>query len=357
MTLLQGSVGVTATIINGTQTLNDTSLAGTSTAPQATNTQPCNGYPEFCDRRYSNITEVAAHNSPFVLQRNAGSNQDFDVITQLDDGIRMLQGQTLKVNGTLHYCHTSCDLLNAGTVESYLSTVVSWIEQNPYNVITILIGNGDNLDVTDYVAPIRNSGLEKWAYVPTHVPMSLKDWPTLGSMIISGFRAVIFMDYMANQTKVPYILDEFSQLWETPFSPTDEAFPCSVQRPPVLEGAAAMDRLYMANHNLNINFSILGTSALIPNTVQINQTNGVEGFGSLGLMANTCTTQWDRPPNFLLVDFYNEPSNGSVFEVAALHNNVTYHGSCCGLVKSLGRRLAPSLYLTLLLMFAIGSSV
>lgn len=40
---------------------------------------------------------------------------------------------------------------------------------------------------------------------------------------------------------------------------------------------------------------------------------------------------WDRPPNFLLVDYYNYGNfNGSVFEVAAEMNNVTYSGTCCG---------------------------
>jgi len=44
---------------------------------------------------------------------------------------------------------------------------------------------------------------------------------------------------------------------------------------------------------------------------------------------------WEgRPPNFLLVDFYNR-GNGSVFEVAAKMNNVTYNRPCCGQVLSL----------------------
>ena len=41
--------------------------------------------------------------------------------------------------------------------------------------------------------------------------------------------------------------------------------------------------------------------------------------------------KWDRPPNFLLVDYYNEGNfPGSVFEVAAEMNNVTYNWKCCG---------------------------
>lgn len=42
--------------------------------------------------------------------------------------------------------------------------------------------------------------------------------------------------------------------------------------------------------------------------------------------------RWNSSPNFLLVDYYNDGSYpGSVFEVAARHNNVTYNRACCGL--------------------------
>lgn len=46
---------------------------------------------------------------------------------------------------------------------------------------------------------------------------------------------------------------------------------------------------------------------------------------------------WDRPPNFLLVDYYNygDPRPGSVFEVAARANGVTYNRDCCGAQSSL----------------------
>ena len=41
--------------------------------------------------------------------------------------------------------------------------------------------------------------------------------------------------------------------------------------------------------------------------------------------------KWGRPPNYLIVDFYNQgPSSGSVFEAAARANGVTYNRPCCG---------------------------
>lgn len=86
-TLLVGTPKTT-TSLNGTATGNLTASA-TSTSAQPTNTVPCNGFPEFCSRKYSNITHIAAHNSPFVRPGNLAANQMLDVETQLNDGIRM----------------------------------------------------------------------------------------------------------------------------------------------------------------------------------------------------------------------------------------------------------------------------
>ena len=86
VTYLTGGQGSSSTSMNGTDLRNATP---TSSSAQPTNTQPCNGHPQFCNRKFSNITMVAAHNSPFVLSNNAASNQVLGVTTQLNDGIRM----------------------------------------------------------------------------------------------------------------------------------------------------------------------------------------------------------------------------------------------------------------------------
>lgn len=58
-----------------------------------------------------------------------------------------------------------------------------------------------------------------------------------------------------------------------------------------------------------------------------------EGWRDLRTNTNKLlTATWGVPPNFLLVDYYNygDPKPGSVFEVAARWNNVTYNRPCCG---------------------------
>ena len=82
-------VGGMQTTVIGNASANATSSASGPASSTPVNTQPCNSYPEFCTRKYSNITMVAAHNSPFVKQGNVAANQALDVQTQLQDGIRM----------------------------------------------------------------------------------------------------------------------------------------------------------------------------------------------------------------------------------------------------------------------------
>jgi hypothetical protein len=207
---------------------------------------------------------------------------------------------------------------------------------------------------------IQSSGILDYIYTPPLVPMTLNDWPTLAEMIITGKRVVMFMDYEANQTAYPWLLDEFSQLWETPFDPTDNTFPCTVDRPPNLADADANNRLYLINHNLNIELTILGTSMLVPARSELNVTNAANGTGSLGLAGINCQNKWGRPPKFLNVDYYNYGNYaGSVFEVQANLNNVTYSRDCCGttsaasrfgLPQSLGSTLAWAVGLAVLVM-------
>lgn len=197
-----------------------------------------------------------------------------------------VQGQVHEKENELVLCHSECSLFNAGTLESYLSKVVTWLEDNPREVVTILMGNADRVDVEKYVEPLEKSGLKPYLYTAPKKSMRRNDWPTLGEMIADDKRVVFMLDYGANEKKVPYILDEFNHMWETPFSPTDPEFPCTVDRPSSLSAKEAKERMYIANHNLNT--EIFGLDILIPARDKIEDTNSVSGPLSLGRMAKEC---------------------------------------------------------------------
>ncbi|KAA8626262.1 hypothetical protein TUN199_08215 [Pyrenophora tritici-repentis] len=320
-----------------TEPSNSIASANKSHHLRPTNIRPCNGYVEFCERKFSNVSMVAAHNSPFVRLHNTASNQMYPVLNQLNDGIRGLQFETHKSNSSaeIHLCHTWCNILDVGTLESYLATVKGWLDRNPFEVIGIIMGNngdGTRIPATDYIAPFQDSGMMEYLWTPHSITMNLSDWPTLAEMIIRNKRVVVMLDYGADQEQVPWLLSEFNYQWQTTFSPKDSAFPCTQQRPPDQVKEISGERMYTMNHNLNIPLNLFGYHILIPAHTLFDQINAVSGYMSLGLNVQTCRRMWNRPPKWILVDYYNYGDfNGSVFEVAAVANNVIFKKrQCCG---------------------------
>ncbi|KAJ7689923.1 PLC-like phosphodiesterase [Mycena rosella] len=262
----------------------------------------CNGNAALCSRSYGNTTFMGAHDSfafsddPLALARD----QEVDIPTQLGLGVRLLQAQAHLNDGVIHFCHTSCDLFDGGAVLDYLTTVKTWLDANPSEVLTLLFTNPEGLSIPDVWAPaFEQSGIASLAYTPSMNPMPQSAWPTLGSMIDAGTRVVVFLDAGADGSDggvVPYILPEFTMIWETPFSVTDASFPCSVDR---IDGSPA-DHMYLINHSLNID--IFGI--IISDPEQAGTTNGV---ASILANANGCVplSQGNRLPSFVLLDFVN----------------------------------------------------
>ncbi|RPD63733.1 PLC-like phosphodiesterase [Lentinus tigrinus ALCF2SS1-6] len=263
----------------------------------------CNGHAELCDRSYGNVTYFGSHDSfafsedPFALARD----QEIDIPSQLGLGVRLLQAQAHVHDNVLHFCHTSCALFDGGTVEAYLNKVNDFLKANPNEVLTLIFTNPEGASLPDlWDPPFQASGIADLAYVPPHLPMKQSEWPTLGDMISSGKRVVVFLDAGADTDRsVPYILPEFQMVWETPFSVTDDKFPCSVDR--ISAPLSTEDHMYMINHSLNKD--ILGTGIIVSDPIDAKTTNGVPS-----ILANAAGCEGfaaGRAPNFVLLDFVN----------------------------------------------------
>ncbi len=152
-------------------------------------------------------------------------------------------------------------------------------------------------------------GVDKYAYVPptttTTAPLPLNSWPTLADLINNQTRLVVFLDYGAKPSSVPYILDQFAYYFETPFNTVDPAFnQCSIDRPPK---ASPDGRMYVVNHYLDKKvlegFSFLGDDVLVPDREAAGTTNGEE---SIGGQVRLCEGLYGRRPNVVLLDFVDE---------------------------------------------------
>ena len=162
-----------------------------STASTAAASVACNGNAALCSRMWSNVSLIGTHDSAFVGTLPT-DNQDVSVATQLDDGIRFLQAQTHYFLDELSMCHTSCYELYAGPLTTYLSTIKTWIDDNPNQVVTLLLTNGDSKDVSLFGTAFSSVGLDKYAYTPSG-QLAISEWPTLQELINAGTPLVVFL--------------------------------------------------------------------------------------------------------------------------------------------------------------------
>ncbi|KAI4526482.1 PLC-like phosphodiesterase [Schizophyllum commune Loenen D] len=267
-------------------------------APQSRD-RACNGHAELCDRSYGNVTFMGSHDSfaysddPLALARD----QEVDIPTQLDTGVRLLQAQSHMNGDDLHFCHTSCILFDGGKVVDYLKTVKTWLDANPDEVLTLLFTNPEDVSLTDVWKPaFDDAGITDLAYVPPSLPVKQGDWPTLGELLDSGKRVMVFLDANADPSQVDFILPEFDMIWETPYGYTDDSFPCSIDRTSDKQSTA--DHMYMINHSLNKHIGDIKYS----DPEDAPTTNGVDSIVSA---ADKCVSysEDNTYPSFVLLDF------------------------------------------------------
>ncbi|CAG8651012.1 10520_t:CDS:2, partial [Dentiscutata heterogama] len=278
----------------------------------------CNGYAEFCNIPYSQISFIATHNS-YAYGNNVAANQNFDIPTQLKDGIRvfLLDGHkspsstSSSTSSEIELCHQSCSLLDSGTATNTLKNITKFLQQNPNEVITIFWENFDNIAPINYKTSYDQAGLTQYCFTQ---PVD-EQWPTMAEIIQSGKRVINFIDNNADTDSVPWLMPEYSYVFETPFENFNpNAWQCTVDRP-----KDQPQQMYMINHFLYN--KITNTNIEIPQRDSANVTNAA----NLAQHVQNCTNIFVQRPNYVTVDFYNKGSNNiNAFSIVAGLNNVSY---------------------------------
>ncbi|KAI7306544.1 hypothetical protein KC315_g14204, partial [Hortaea werneckii] len=315
-----------------------------TTLAQSTNSSTaCNNSPSLCNRAYNRVSHLGAHNSPFVRDESNGyslsGNQYFNSSTQLSAGVRLLtaQVQTNSDSGELHVCHTSCALLDAGKLSDWLGEVNGWLEDNPSDVVTVLLVNGAGASASDLAAEYETAGIGDIAYTPisssssssasnsaSNAASSSSEWPTLQNLIDQGTRMVNFVADLDDNSGASYLLNQYDYVFENDYnnvSPSD--FSCDASRPASVANNA-QQALYLGlmplmNHFLYAEVAAFGIQ--YPNTSYITTTNAPSGgTGNLGASASRCSSEYGRAPTFIVVDFFNV---GPAIETVDSLNGVT----------------------------------
>ena len=287
------------------------SLANHGPVRQPRDTSACNNSPALCGQAYNAITHMGAHDSAFLRDESTGNsvagNQFFNATRALSAGLRLLQAQVHNENGTLKLCHTTCSLLDAGSLQTWLGAIKYWMDTNPNEVVTLLLVNSDNVDAATYGQIFEASGISTYGYTPKSTSAT-GDWPTLQQMISANTRLVTFIASITYSPSYPYLLNEFTYAFETSFEVTSlSGFNCTLDRPKSVSSAATAisnNMLPLLNH---FAYSALTSTILIPAVSDIDTTNSpsTTTTGALGLHAQNCKQQWGIKPVFVLVDFFD----------------------------------------------------
>ncbi|WP_326799612.1 hypothetical protein OG946_33055 [Streptomyces sp. NBC_01808] len=236
-------------------------LAGAVFVPNAfggESDRRCNGREELCELRYDEVAQLASHNAMATSQdRFIAPLQDPSITGQLNDGVRALlidthrwetppeiterlaesdftptmQRQIRSVLNTVDpprkgtwLCHAVCRG-GALPLVPELEKIGDWLEQNPSDVVTLVVQDG--ISGTDTAAAMRRAGLEDVVFTPDDDPD--EPWPTLGEMIDRDRRLVVFAEKADGPA--PWYRNFYRYGMETPFAfRTPEDMTCAPNR-------------------------------------------------------------------------------------------------------------------------------
>ncbi|RDA92949.1 hypothetical protein CP533_5553 [Ophiocordyceps camponoti-saundersi (nom. inval.)] len=308
-----------------------TAATAAATPAAAGSDAACNNSPALCSRAYNKMTHLGAHDSSFLRDKSTNNspagNQFKNATLALDAGLRLLQTQLHKVESAqtdverLRLCHSSCGILDAGPLDTWLRAVADWMGRNPNDVVTLLIVNADSVSSQEIGAAFERTGLARIAYrSPAQAPATT--WPTLQTMISQGTRVVAFVTNMAAAPNAPYLIPEFDHVFETAFEITQlDGFNTTLDRPRRLgdaPSAAKAGYMGLVNHFKyeNVGTGLLkslaksvgiSTNIMVPDADRAKVVNSPSQSteGTLGKHLEECRTQWGQAPTFVLVDFWD----------------------------------------------------
>ena len=269
----------------------------------------CNGYASLCHRPYDAVSFLATHNA--MSSSDAGfvdAEQDPTIVGQLDGGVRALLidfhywTPTAPVERYLHrlpassrqvlaplvsdigdrpgvwLCHVACQLGATPAVPA-LHAIADWLQTHRDAVVTLIIE--DHTSPADTMSTLERAGLRRYAWSQ---PSAGAPWPTLGEMVRSGHRLVLFTERA--DEPVSWLENYHRVGAETEFRATSPAaLTCAPGRGP------AYARLFLLNN---------WVSSTVPSRTEAAVVNS---SSVLGRRAARCRRQRRMQPNFVAVDF------------------------------------------------------
>lgn len=305
-------------------------LIGATIAPATAShlKQRCLGSARMCALRYDQAAFLATHNSmSSTAAKFIGPLQDPDITSQLDEGARALLIDThswerpdevfAKVQSADFppdlkaqlpdlinlvnppkpgpwLCHAVC---RAGAIAFVptLKQLRAWLDAHPGEVVTLIIQ--DDITGQETERAFAEAGLDRLIYTPDADPA--KPWPTLGEMVSSDKRLVVFAEQADGPA--PWYRNFYRYGMETPF-----AFASASEMTCVPNRGGTGKRLFLLNHFITAS----GGSRLDAGEVNTRQ--------FVLDRVHRCEAERHSPVNFVAVDYASiGDAQGAVDELNA----------------------------------------
>lgn len=265
----------------------------------------CNGSVALCDRRYDQVAYATTHNAMSSADNGWWlANQRRSIARQLADGVRGLMLDTHYADDNDHtvlLCHNLC-WLGSERLDKELNVIARFLDEHPHEVVTLIFES--KVSPADTGAAFAASGVLRHVYEhPVGQP-----WPTLGEMIASGQRLVVFTDHGGGA--FPWYLAQWQHCLENPWAAwTQRAFGCAVNR------GQPGNALSVLNHFVSDPTPDRRVAAMVNRSRELLQ------------HARRCEREWKHVVNFVTVDHYDE---GDLFEVVDRLNSDAAVASVAG---------------------------
>jgi hypothetical protein len=288
-------------------------IVGIAAMPAGASARRCLGSVQMCSLRYDEVAYLTTHNAmSTTAARFIGPLQDSDIISQLDEGARAMQIDTylwespdevakrlassdlppdLKAElprlinmfnpprPGLWLCHSVCRA-GASPLVPTLERLRTWLDANPGEIVTLIIEDEITPEQTEQA--FAAAGLTRLVFTPSADPQA--EWPTLGQMVRSDRRLVVFAEQADGPA--PWYRNFYKYGMETPFSASS---PTDLTCEPFRGGVGK--RLFLLNNFITTS----GGSRLDAATVNARR--------SLLARVHRCETQRGHPVNFVAVDY------------------------------------------------------
>lgn len=252
--------------------------AATTSAETPVAEMICNGSTENCARRFDDFTFPSTHNS--MSNSDEGwhfANHVHGIERQLEDGVRAFLIDIYYHNGDIYMCHSYCDLGNR-PLEEALAAMKDFMDRNPGEVIVIDFQSA--CDGKDVEPVFQRVGLDEYALA--REPGA--PWPTLGEMVTSGKRLVVFG---GRGGVTPWFLTTSEHFWSSPYEFHEiSEFKCG--KPPAGENTVYGLQHFVQNP--------------LPNMFLAKKVNSRK---ILLKRASQCWREWGQRPVYIAVDFYS----------------------------------------------------